>query len=113
MNALCEHFFTVEENGLAEDWGAVPVFCNPPYSNPGPWAEKAYNASLAGATVVMLVKVSTDTKWWRAWVEGKATVRYLEGRLRFLDCNGDQRGPAPFASALLVYRPPEGDAAIS
>lgn len=112
-NALCDRFFTAEDNGLTRDWGTERVFCNPPYSNPGPWAEKAYEASLAGATVVMLVKVSTDTEWWRTCVKDKATVRYLEGRLRFLDRNGEQRGPAPFASALLIYWPPQGDGATS
>lgn len=30
-NAKCKKFYTVAENGLAQDWSGETVFCNPPY----------------------------------------------------------------------------------
>ena len=31
-NAKCPYFFTMEQNGLLQDWGGFTVFVNPPYS---------------------------------------------------------------------------------
>ncbi len=99
-NALCASHFTMEDDGLAQDWTGT-VWCNPPYSSVGKWVEKAYFSSLQGATVVCLVPSRTDTRWWHAWAM-KADVRFIKGRLRF----GDAKSSAPFPSALLVFRPP-------
>lgn len=30
-NAKCDKFFTVEDNGLEQNWGGNRVFMNPPY----------------------------------------------------------------------------------
>ena len=30
-NAKCEKHFTIEDNGLEQDWANNNVFCNPPY----------------------------------------------------------------------------------
>jgi site-specific DNA-methyltransferase (adenine-specific) len=101
-NALCSRYFTIKDDGLAQDWGTEIVWCNPPYSRVAKWVEKGYAAAQAGATVVMLVKSTTGTIWWHEFVEGQAEVRFLRGRLRF----GDATSSAPFPSALLVFRPP-------
>jgi hypothetical protein len=45
--------------------------------------------------------VRTDTRWWRENV-ALADVRFLPGRLRF----GGAKTPAPFPSAVVVFRPP-------
>ena len=97
-NALCERHFTLEDDGLAQEWTGT-VWCNPPYSTVDKWVEKGYRSSLTGCTVVMLVPARTDTRWWHAWAT-KADPRFLKGRLRF----GDATASAPFPSALLVFR---------
>jgi len=83
-NAKCSTFFTKEQDGLAQDWGTHRVFCNPPFSRQiGAWARKCFEASQAAALVVLLAPCRTDTEWWHDWVEGKADVEFVRGRLRF------------------------------
>jgi phage N-6-adenine-methyltransferase len=101
-NALCERYFTADDDGLAKEWTGT-VWCNPPYSSIARWAEKAYHESKAGATVVMLVPSRTDTRWWHDWAVRATERRFLKGRLRF----GEAKWVAPFPSALLVFRPEE------
>jgi len=85
--------------GLEREWGTV-TFVNPPYSNPTPWCKKAYEESLMGKTVVMLLRGDTSTRWFHDWVLGKAELRFVKGRIHF----NDTKKPAPFASLIAVYR---------
>jgi phage N-6-adenine-methyltransferase len=102
-NTKCEIFFTKDDDGLARDWGAHRVFCNPPYGKTmGQWARKCFEASQSGATVVLLAHSRTDTRWFHQWVYGKAAeIRFVKGRLKF----GDGRQSAPFPSMVAVFRP--------
>jgi site-specific DNA-methyltransferase (adenine-specific) len=99
-NAKCERFFTEDDSGLAKDWGTHSVFMNPPYSECEAWMGKAYAASQRGATVVCLVPARTDTNWWHRYAM-KGEIRFLRGRLKF----GEATDPAPFPSAIVVFRP--------
>jgi site-specific DNA-methyltransferase (adenine-specific) len=108
-NAKCATFFTKADNGLVQNWGQHIVFCNPPYGRTiGDWARKCYEASLAGATVVLLVHARTDTRFFHNWVYGKAELRFVRGRLKF----GDGKQSAPFPSLVAIYRP-ESEAALA
>jgi phage N-6-adenine-methyltransferase len=104
-NAKCRTYFTKKDDGLARDWGFHVVFCNPPYGKcMRDWARKCYEASRAGAIVVLLAHARTDTRWFHDWVYGKAEqIRFIRGRLKF----GDGRQSAPFPSLVAIYRPPE------
>jgi phage N-6-adenine-methyltransferase len=53
--ATCARYFTVEDDGLIQGWGAGPCWMNPPYSNIGPWVEKESRTAQQGGTVVALV----------------------------------------------------------
>ena len=67
-NAKCKKFFTVKEDGLAQDWKGHTVFCCPPSGrgNLRRWVQKAAKeAKKKGTTVVMLLPVSTDSKWFQ------------------------------------------------
>lgn len=102
-NAKCGIYFTRTDDGLAQDWGSHTVWMNPPYgrNQTGPWLRKAYESSLAGATVVCLVPARSDTKWWHNYaVQGE--IRYVRGRLKF----GGAKHSAPFPSVIVVFRPP-------
>lgn len=103
-NAKCDRYFTTEDDGLAQDWGRETVWVNPPYGRgvTGRWVEKAFRASQLGALVVMLLPARTDTRWWHDWAL-KGEVRFVRGRLRF----GNALAPAPFPSAVVVFRPPQ------
>ncbi|MFC1839807.1 DNA N-6-adenine-methyltransferase [Thermodesulfobacteriota bacterium] len=104
-NAKCKNYFTLEEDGLKQDWSNETVFMNPPYGRViSLWMKKAYEASLKGATVVCLPPARTDTAWWHNYAM-KGEIYLIRGRLKF----GDAKNSAPFPSAIVVFRPPEGE----
>jgi hypothetical protein len=61
-------------------WG----WCNPPYTAIGPWAKRCYESSLAGAKIAFLVPASVGSNWFRDYIDGKAEVLFLNGRLAFM-----------------------------
>jgi hypothetical protein len=63
---------------------------------------KAYESAQAGATVVCLVPVRSDTKWWQRYITADVEVRFVPGRLTF----GGAANPAPFPNAVVIFRPP-------
>jgi phage N-6-adenine-methyltransferase len=111
-NAKCVRYFTPSQDGLAQPWEGV-CWCNPPYGRTlGLWVAKAYTSALQGATVVCLVPVRTDTKWWQRYVTPAVEVRFLAGRLTFVGaayhppCLGSRRGRSRAASAV-PHGPPD------
>jgi len=101
MNAKCRKHFTVEEDGLKQDWSNDIVFMNPPYGRKiSLWVKKAYNESLRGAMVVCLIPARTDTSYWHDYIFNKAEIRFLRGRVKF----GNGKNSAPFPSAIVIFR---------
>lgn len=100
-NAKCDKYFTIEDDGLIQDWSNEIVFMNPPYGRGiKHWIKKAYESHLQGATVVCLIPARTDTTYWHDYIFNKATdIRFLRGRVKF----GDSKNSAPFPSAIVVY----------
>ena len=99
INAKCPRFFTPTDDGLVQEWNGT-VWCNPPYGKTvGRWVEKANKSSLDGTTVVMLLPARTDTRWFHDFVYGKATIRFLRGRLKF----GGSKNSAPFPSMVAIF----------
>ena len=73
---------------------------NPPYGRTiKQWMKKAYESSLAGATVVCLVPARTDTNWWHDYAM-KGDIEFIKGRLKF----GGSKNSAPFPSAVVVFK---------
>lgn len=98
-NAKCRRYFTPAQDGLKQPWKGV-CWMNPPYGRDiGRWMRKAYESSLAGATVVCLVPARTDTAWWHDYAT-KGEIRFVRGRLRF----GAAKCAAPFPSAIVIFR---------
>lgn len=104
-SAKCKLFYTPETDGLAQSWQVGgPVYCNPPYGRKiGEWCRKAYEESKSGETIVMLIPARTDTKYFHDFIYGKAEIRFLRGRLRFEDEDGNTASAAPFPSMLVIY----------
>ena len=100
-NYKCDKYFTKEENGLLQDWGGQRVYCNPPYGRTvGDWVEKAAKESRKENTiVVMLLPARTDTKWFHKYIYGRATIRFIRGRLKF----GGSKNSAPFPSMIVIF----------
>ena len=97
-NAKCSHYYTREQDGLAQPWEGC-VWMNPPYGDAiGRWMERAYLEGQRGVTVVCLVPARTDTAWWHDFAM-RGDVRFLRGRLKF----GGALSGAPFPSAVVVF----------
>lgn len=97
-NAKCERYFTREQDALKQRWHGT-VWMNPPYGRQiDKFIAKAYEESLAGATVVCLVPARTDTRWWHNYA-AQGQVTYLKGRLKF----GGASTSAPFPSAVVIF----------
>jgi len=103
--AKCSKYFTVEEDGLTQDWSGHTVFCNPPYGREiKNWIKKAYFESLKPNTrVVLLIPSRTDTTYWHDYVMKAKEIRFVRGRLKF----GDSKNSAPFPSAVVVFDHPD------
>lgn len=100
-NAKCAKFFSPEQDGLKQPWTGR-CWMNPPYGRTiSDWVRKAWESSLAGATVVCLLPSRTDTRWWHTWVLPFGEVCFLPGRVKF----GGSVNSAPFPSAVVVFRP--------
>ena len=100
-NAKCENYYTPKDDGLSKPWRGG-VWCNPPYGREiSSWVKKAYEKSQKeyNSFVLMLLPARTDTKWWWEYVQGKATLFFIKGRVKF----GDHNVGAPFPSVLALY----------
>lgn len=84
--------------GLDRDWG-TRVFVNPPYSELRIWCKKAYEESLKGKIVVMLIPSRTDTIAWHEYCMKAKEIRFIKGRLKF----GNSKNSAPFPSAIIIF----------
>ena len=104
-NAKANKFFTPQDNGLVQPWGGNICWCNPPYGKDVvKWCKKALKESETGATTVMLIPCKTNTNWWHDFVIPFAEIRFLRGRVRFIQ-NGKQSTQAlPWPLAIVIYK---------
>lgn len=97
-NAKCSRYFTIDDDGLSQEWNGI-CWMNPPYGrNIKHWVKKAYESSLNGATVVCLLPARTDTAWWHDYCI-KGQIEFIRGRLKF----GGSKNSAPFPSAVVTF----------
>ena len=100
-NAKCRRYWTQEDDALKQTWPGR-VWCNPPYGRDiGDWVRKAFQESLRGSIVVLLIPARTDTAYWHNYVMRAAEVRFVRGRLTFEGADNS----APFPSAVVVFAP--------
>lgn len=114
-NAKLPRYYTIDDDGLAQSWAGERVWCNPPHSDIGPWLEKAWDEYASADLIVMLLPANrTEQRWWHAWVEpwrdnGRLTVEFLRGRLRFIAHDDTQIRPnqrPPYGCCLLIWGGP-------
>ena len=106
-NAKCEKHYTIKENGLIQDWKGETVFCNPPYGREiKKWVQKCYEEHIKNnTTIVMLIPARTDTRYFHDYIYKKCTeIKFIRGRIKFVDENGKQQNSAPFPSMIIVYK---------
>jgi len=95
--------YTVDDDGLTQPWGGL-IWCNPPYSNPTPWAERMIEHDNG----VLLSHVPINGLWaLRAWWRCSA-LRLLQG-MEFLRPSGDLQRPGYWLQ-LVAFGEVAGDA---
>ena len=110
-NRKCNSYFDKKINGLTADWklagefgklSKVACWMNPPYGREiGAWVRKAYLESLKGVTTIALLPARTDTKWFHDYILGNSEVRFLKGRIKFVNA----KSSAPFPSMIVIFKP--------
>jgi len=96
---------STHKDGLSIPWGER-TFCNPPYSNVAKWIEKAHDEWLQGKTVVLLINAVTDTVAFHKFINGKAEVRFVKGRISFINPEQpDKRTPNVKPSIIVIFKP--------
>lgn len=100
-NTKCTHFYSVDTDGLSQDWGGARVFCNPPYGRViASWVRKCSEEAAKGALVVALLPARTDTAWFHDYIYHKAReIRFIRGRLHF----NESKTAAPFPSMVVIF----------
>lgn len=100
-----KQFYTAEEDGLSVDWEGS-VWLNPPYA--AALVEK-FVAKLcvhleAGdvPAAVLLTNNATETKWFQNAMKHASAVCFPEGRIKFLDKEGQPKN-TPLQGQVLVY----------
>lgn len=112
--AKCKKFYTIEDDGLAQDWSQDVVYVNPPYGRIiGQWIKKAYDESRRGATVVCLIPARTDTKYFYNYCIKASEIIFLTGRIKFIEDGKKLKAGAPFPSCIVVFTPNQSPPKIS
>lgn len=106
-NALCNHYFTANCDALRHGWSSIylgPGFCNPPYSNIGPWLAKAVSEARKGFTSVFLIPAPNGEDRYGDHVFGVASeVIWITGRIAFIDSTDRPVGGNTRGSCIVVY----------
>ena len=106
-NAVCERFFSAEQDALKQSWvyhlGTHQFgWLNPPFARISPWVEKCDEEAEQGARIAVLLPASVGTDWFAKHVAGKAAVLFLRPRLTF----GGEKDPYPKDLMLCLYDGP-------
>lgn len=112
LNHKCNKYFSTDmedypEGAFAFNWHTFgkTIWLNPPYSDPYPWVKKAYEEGQKGATVVCLLPADTSTKWFHEYVLNKSEVRFVLGRIKFVEpeTGKETKNSPKFGSMIVVY----------
>lgn len=111
-NARCASYYTEHDDALSDDspwhgrttYSHRSIFCNPPWSNPAPWLEKAYiEAQKSPSAVVVVVLHETNSKRVAPWLDKATEIRHLVGRPQFVT-PGVANSSNPRDVQVIIYR---------
>lgn len=91
-NAVAPEYFNELQNSLVQDWTALKgvAFCNPPFADLAPWAEKLSTVRDRRAWTLLLTPAAVGSEWVADHVLDKALMLLLAPRLCF-----DGKNPYP------------------
>ena len=94
-----------DPDGLEIEWGQRN-FVNPPYSRVKDWIQKAHKEWKKGKLVVMLINAITDTAAFHDYIYGKAELRFVRGRISFVNPRDPKKkSPNVKPSMIVVFKP--------
>lgn len=101
-NAKCINFYSKDNDGLKQIWDKTS-YMNPPYGRGiDQWVKKAYEQSNKHKnTIVCLLPVRSDTKWWHNYVMKSSIIFLLDKRLSFQKTGANNK--APFPACIVVF----------
>jgi hypothetical protein len=93
--------YALPQDGLSLPWTGR-VYCNPPYSDPGPWVRKCAAHGANGGETIACIIADPSTKWWtgaiwRTDVALADAVCFPDHRVKFI--------PPPGANVSSMSRP--------
>lgn len=96
-NVPAKKVYTIETNGLSQEWIANSVFMNHPYSESKLWIPYAVQQYESGNAkeLILLIKLDVSTKWWKS-ISNYSWIA-VNQRLKF----GNSKSAAPFQSAIV------------
>lgn len=105
-NALARPVWRGSDNrdALSSEWIGV-LFCNPPYSQIGPWVDKAIQSAESGATVVMLIPSPNGESYHAKALRHAKRLILINGRLSFINSDGKPVSGNNRGSCLYVFAP--------
>lgn len=102
-----DNFITPEQNTLVTAWNGNYCWCNPPYSNPLPFVEKAIEESHKGKRIVMLLNVDNSTKWFELCARFATKIVFLTGgRVAFIHNETGEETKGNNKGQMLVFFAP-------
>ncbi|GAH11037.1 unnamed protein product, partial [marine sediment metagenome] len=108
-NALCDLYYTKEDDGAVQDWEGFTVYCNPPFDAKSlqAFTQKAIREVSNGVLTALHVPAKTDQPWfhwlWERYQAGvwRVEFRWIQGRVKYVG-NKDN---APFPSLTVILGP--------
>lgn len=110
MNKHCRDYFCENDDALSQEWanGYSVGFCNPPYSNIGPWFDKATFEALHGFTTVFVVPTFNGDSYWKIASKYATKIINIIGRVEFLRPDGTPFKGNPRGTCIVVFTPEGG-----
>ena len=99
--------FTVADDGLLQPWDGL-IWCNPPYSDPGPWCRRWADYEPGGC---LLIRADLSTSGPARAFEAASSLYVAPKRIQFVNGHGVGSGAVNF-STVLLGRGHEADEAI-
>lgn len=106
-----KRYCTVDCNGLDAHWFGN-VWMNPPYTAGlvDKFCDKLISEYSEGDVeqAIVLVNNSTDTRWWQRLCSVSSALCFPQGRIKFIDIDGNANG-APLQGQSLLYLGPHSE----